>query len=88
MATTTALRDVIDIIAQTLGIEDRADTLDADTGLFGSLPELDSLAVLELVTRIEDRFDITVGDDEFSGEIFETIGTLAEFVDSKLLQAA
>ena len=82
--TTSALEDVKAVLVETLGIEDRADALNAATPLFGSLPELDSLAVVELVAAIEDRFGIVVDDEEFSGEIFETLGSLAAFVEGKL----
>lgn len=71
------------VLVSVLGIEDRAGSIDATTELFGGIPELDSLAVLELVTTLEERFDIVVEDDEFSGEIFETLGSLAEFVETK-----
>ena len=70
-------------LVETLGIEDRADTITSSTQLFGSLPELDSLAVLELVTAIEDHFGIVVDDSEFTGDTFETLGSLAAFVDGK-----
>jgi acyl carrier protein len=81
--TTTTLTDVRDVLVETLGLHDRADRLDASTELFGALPELDSLAVLELVSALEDRFGIVVEDEEFSGEIFETLGALARFVEGK-----
>lgn len=81
--TTTTFDEVKAILVETLGIQDRANSIDASTPLFGAMPELDSLAVLELVTALEDRFDITVDDEEFSGEIFETVGSLAGFVESK-----
>ena len=48
------LEDVRKILVETLGIENRAGSLTASTPLFGSLPELDSLAVVELVTALED----------------------------------
>ena len=80
---TGSLPEVADVLVETLGIQDRAATLDASTPLFGAMPELDSLAVLELVSALEDRFDITVEDEEFGGEIFETLGSLAAFVDGK-----
>jgi acyl carrier protein len=86
-ATTTTLDEVRDVLVATLGLEDGRDQLDASTELFGALPELDSLAVLELVSAMEDRFHIVVEDEEFSGEIFETLGTLARFVASKLEEA-
>lgn len=72
------------VVVETLGIEDRADALQADTPLFGALPELDSLAVLELVTELERRFDLTVDDDDITADTFETLGSLAAFVEAKL----
>lgn len=80
---TSTLAGVIAIIIETLGIGERADTLDASTPLFGSMPELDSLAVVELVTTVEERFGLYFDDDEISGDVFETIGGLAAFVDEK-----
>lgn len=79
----TKLDEVKAVLVSTLGIEDRAGSIDASTPLFGGIPELDSLAVLELVTSIEDEFEITIEDEEFSGEIFETLGSLTSFVESK-----
>jgi acyl carrier protein len=80
---TGSLPEVAEVLVDTLGIQDRAASLDASTPLFGALPELDSLAVLELVSALEDRFGIVVEDEEFGGEIFETLGSLAAFVDTK-----
>jgi acyl carrier protein len=75
---------VKEVLGAALGIEDRVAAMDASTALFGELPELDSLAVVELATALEDRFDITIDDNNFSGEIFETVGTLARFVEAEL----
>ena len=80
---TTTLQDVKAVLVEILGIEDRAETLDASTPLLGSLPELDSMAVLELVVALEQRFGITIDDDEITAEVFETVGTLAVFVDGQ-----
>jgi acyl carrier protein len=74
---------VKDVLGTTLGIEDRVAEMDASTPLFGELPELDSLAVVELATALEDRFGITIDDENFSGEVFETLGSLSEFVASE-----
>jgi acyl carrier protein len=79
----TTLADVTTVLVQTLGIEDRRDSFDVSTELLGGIPELDSLAILELVSALEDRFDIAIDDEDFNGEVFETIGTLSAFVDSK-----
>ena len=54
-----------------------------DTGLFGALPELDSMAVAGLLTEMEDRLDIVIDDDEVDGELLETYGNLLAFAKAK-----
>jgi acyl carrier protein len=71
------------VVVETLGVEDRADALDADTPLLGSLPELDSMAVLELVLELEQHFGITIEGEDVTADVFETLGSLAAFVDGK-----
>lgn len=75
---------VIVVVVKTLAIGDRVDSLNASTELFGSMPELDSMAVVSLSVNLEREFDFEIDDEEFSGEIFETIGTLAEFVEESV----
>jgi acyl carrier protein len=77
----TTFDGVKSVLVEALGIEDRAESLTADTPLFGSIPELDSLAVVEVVTSLEERFGFQIDDDDFSGDVFETVGSLAEFVE-------
>lgn len=74
---------VKEVLGKTLGIEDRVADMAASTPLFGELPELDSLAVVELAKALEDRFDITIDDESFSGEMFETLGNLTQVVEAK-----
>jgi acyl carrier protein len=69
------------VIVKSLGIQDRAHILEASTELFGSLPELDSMAVVTLAVNLEREFDFEINDEDFTGDVFETIGTLAEFVE-------
>ncbi|GAB5488658.1 MAG: acyl carrier protein [Parasphingorhabdus sp.] len=59
---------------------------DADTELFGALPELDSMAVAGLLTELEDRLDILIEDDEVDGELFETFGNLVAFAEMKVAE--
>ena len=72
------LRDVLALS------QDRVDAFNADTPLFGALPELDSMAVAGLLTEMEDRFDILIEDDDIDGDTFETFGTLAAFAREKI----
>lgn len=69
------------VVTKTLGIQDRAHTFDASTELFGSLPELDSMTVVTLALNLEREFDFEIDDEDFTGEVFDTIGSLAEFVE-------
>ena len=75
---------VKDVVVSSLGVEERAAAIDADTQLLGSLPELDSMAVLVLVHDLEDAFGIVVEDEDLSADIFDTLAALTAFVDRKL----
>ena len=81
-AADTAVRSVL---ADVLSLEAaRVAAMDADTPLFGALPELDSMAVAGILTEIEDRLDILIDDDEVDGDMFATLGALVAFVQAKL----
>lgn len=54
----------------------------SDTELFGSLPELDSLALVELITVIEDRFGFEFNEDDITIEVFGTVESLAGHIDA------
>lgn len=71
-------------LAQALQLGDRVAGFNHFTPLLGDLPELDSMAVVTLVTVLEDRFGFIVEDDEISADTFETLGSLAAFVEHKL----
>lgn len=83
--TGTTIDDVKAVLVSVLGIEDRAATIGADTQLLGNLPELDSMAVLELIAALEERFGVSIDDDEVTAEVFDTLGTLAALVDEKVV---
>ena len=75
------------IISDVLGIDgDDVAEFDDDTGLFGHLPELDSMAVAGLLTEMEDRLDIIIEDDDVDGEMLETYGGLLDFAVSKVTE--
>ena len=79
---TNAIRD---LLRDVLGIsQERVDAFDADTLLFGALPELDSMAVASLLTEMEDRLGILIEDDDIDGETFESFGTLVAFAQAKV----
>ena len=72
------------VLQDVLGLSrDRVEEFTPETGLFGHLPELDSMAVAGLLTEIEDRLDIVIEDDEVDGEMLETYGALLAFVQAR-----
>lgn len=79
-----AIEDVKAVVVETLGLEDRADSLDADTPLLGAVPELDSMAVLELLVDLERRFGIEVDGEDVTADAFETLGSLTAFVQDQV----
>jgi acyl carrier protein len=72
------------IIRDALHLGDRASALTASSPLMGAIAEFDSMAVVTVLTMIEDEFGFSISDDEVSADIFETLGTLAAFVDGKV----
>lgn len=58
----------------------------AETRLLGSVAELDSMAVVSILTALEERFDFSVDDDEIDSSTFATVGSLCSFVQAKLGQ--
>ena len=76
--------DVRSVLADTLQLGARAQALHADSALLGSLPELDSMAVVAVITALEERFGIVVDDDEITADTFATLGTLTAFVTDKV----
>lgn len=82
LSTAVAIDDVKAIVIETLGIEDRADALEATTSL-DSFPELDSMAILELLHELEERFGIEIDGDDVTADVFETLASLTAFVNAK-----
>lgn len=77
------LEDVRTILGQTLNLGDRARALDAESPLLGEIPELDSMAVVTIITALEENFGFEVDDDDISAETFATLGSLTAFVERK-----
>jgi acyl carrier protein len=72
------------VVGTTLQLGARSSAMTAATPLLGAIPELDSMAVVSLITALEERFGIAVDDDEIGAATFETLGSLAAFVEQKL----
>lgn len=77
---------IITILAHILQLGARSQSFNKATLLLGSVPEFDSMAVVAVLTSLEEEFGIVVDDDEIEASIFASVGSLADFVAAKLEQ--
>lgn len=80
------LDKVKEIFTDALGIGERKYSITAESNLLGSIPELDSMGVVSVITALAEHFDITINDDEINAKTFETLGSLVSFVEQKLAE--
>lgn len=76
--------EVIRIVDETLSLGGRSAAFTRATPLLGAVPEFDSMAVVALITALEEQLGVAIDDDEINGQTFTTIGSLADFVAGKL----
>ena len=77
-------QEVLRILDEVLSLGGRSSAFGPDTALLGAIPELDSMAVVTLITSLEEQLGIVVDDDDIDGATFATVGSLTEFVDAKM----
>jgi acyl carrier protein len=77
-------QEVLRILDEVLSLNGRSSTFTRQTPLLGAIPELDSMAVVTLITTLEEQFGLTVDDDDIDGSTFATVGSLTDFVSDKL----
>lgn len=77
---------ILRILDDTLGLQGRALGFDRSTRLLGALPELDSMAVLALITRLEEHFGMGFDDQDLDGSAFATVGSLTDLTAATLAQ--
>ena len=76
--------EVRDILKSTLQLGERGEMLTESSVLLGGVPEFDSMAVVTVITALEESYGFVIDDDDIDAATFETVGTLADFVRSKL----
>ena len=77
-------QEVLRVLDEVLSLNGRSAAFTRDTPLLGAIPELDSMAVVSLITGLEDQFGLVVDDDDIDGSTFATVGALADFVSAKI----
>ena len=79
-------QEIINIVRDVLVLGDRANDFNASTTLIGDIPEFDSMSVVAIITALEEEYDCCFDDDEINADVFQTIGSLTQLVESKLPQ--
>lgn len=69
-------------VAENLLFSDNGFELDNDES-FLEAGVVDSLGVLELVTFVEDNFDVQVADEEIVPDNFDSVNRLADYISLK-----
>jgi len=77
-------QEILAILDEILSLKGRGASFTSKTPLLGAIPELDSMAVVALITTLEERFGFSIDDDEIDGATFATLGSLVDFVQGKL----
>ncbi len=77
-------QEIIRLLDDVLSLGGRAASFTRATPLLGSVAELDSMAVVSLITAMEEQFGIIIDDDDLDGHTFATVGSLSDFVSAKL----
>jgi acyl carrier protein len=70
------------ILSDSLGV--RTSHLRPESQLLGSVPELDSMAVISVIAVLQDHFGIAIDADDISAHRRATVGSLTEFVQEML----
>jgi len=70
---------LIDTLSLDLAVADMEDEL----LLLGNIPEFDSMAIVSIITAIEEDFHFQADDDDLSAEVFESVASLIQFVESR-----
>ena len=70
------LQSVLEILDGELHLKGVALAFTEDTKLRGSLLQLDSLAIVSVITALEERLGFEFPEDQLDGAIFESVGSL------------
>jgi acyl carrier protein len=75
----------IDAALHELRLADGNGQIGEHTGLLGMGIGLDSIEVLQLIAGAEERFDLTVDEEDLEPENFATVGSFASFIEARLV---
>ena len=75
-------QQIKEMIVERLFLDADPNEIEDDENLMENY-EIDSVNLFEIVVGLEEQFDISFEDEDFSVDLFATINNLAEYVDQK-----
>jgi acyl carrier protein len=75
--------EVKELLATGLRLDLRPAEIPEDSPIFGDGLGLDSIDALELVVLVEERFHVSIPDEEVGRRAFASVGSLVEFILSE-----
>ena len=81
MTTASTQNRIINLICNDIAVDLSAEDITAQSSLFDDL-SFDSIKMIELLTKLEQEFEIELDDEDLDFQVFATINTLTTFVDS------
>ncbi|MFZ2299048.1 MAG: acyl carrier protein [Burkholderiales bacterium RIFCSPLOWO2_12_FULL_64_99] len=76
------MKHVLRVLDDALHLQEQALAFDVNTPLLGSLPELDSMAAVALITGLENHFGVTFDEADLNADTFATVGSLCRLVQA------
>jgi acyl carrier protein len=72
--------EIKQLLIETLSLDINTSDMDDDAPLLGDIPEFDSMAIVSVITTLEENYNFSTADDELTAEVFESIQTVVSFV--------
>jgi len=82
MAAASTVATIQSLVGEVLSLPEGGKELSESSLLLGEIPEFDSMSIVSVIAAIEEQYQIEIPDDELTAEVFESVGSLAEFVDT------
>jgi len=76
------MKHVLKVLDDALHLQGQALNFDVNTPLLGSLPELDSMAAVALITGLENHFGVTFDEADLNADTFASVGSLCRLVQT------
>jgi acyl carrier protein len=84
MSNAQLIHEIKQLLIDTLSLDISPAEMDDDALLLGDIPEFDSMAIVAVITALEENYDFSSADDELTAEVFESIETVVAFVQQHI----